>query len=187
MLKIGVTVTDIFSNRVDIKDNALYEIILSEFYGKETESWVQSCLEASFIETNSQKYRPIRPLLVGDAREDNYFTGGPFAGEPSPNEINGGEAVKRAARDGGIKEFMGSGFEENADDTADGGIPSFGLEEEEEAYELDDRPTRNAAGNNPDDNIANAIDASQNPSIPFPDSSEATHGDTNREPFSSSL
>jgi hypothetical protein len=32
-------------------------------------------MEASYVESNSGSYRPLRPILVNDLLEDNYFLG----------------------------------------------------------------------------------------------------------------
>ncbi|CAL8130497.1 unnamed protein product [Orchesella dallaii] len=58
------------------EDNEDLRIILSEYLTEESQIWLDTCLEASYINSNSKSYRPPRPMTVledGKKEISNYF------------------------------------------------------------------------------------------------------------------
>lgn len=56
-------------------DNEILKIIFSEYLCEESHVWLDACLEASYINSNSHSYRPPRPLSIQekDKEVSNYF------------------------------------------------------------------------------------------------------------------
>ncbi len=62
-----------FSARIKFKDNLILQYILGDYYVTKTEMMLDDYVKAAFISSQSESYRPLRPLSVSNFSEDNFF------------------------------------------------------------------------------------------------------------------